>query len=305
MKILWHPQGDYLAAKVERFTKTKKSVYTGFELFSIRERDIPMEVMELPNNRDKVHAFAWEPKGHRFCVVHGEGTRPSVSFYSMKDDKGRLGVKLIGTLTNRACNGVHWSPAGRNVVLSGLKGQLNGQLEFFNVDEFETLAAAEHFMATDVEWDPTGRYVASSVTAINTMENGFNIWSFNGKLLYTLQRDRFFQFSWSPRLPSLLPPEKEAELAKSLRSYSKRYDEEDEQLLMQADADVLQERQRLADEWTAWQESRRELAARLAAFVKETCGAAADELPYVMEAVTVEQVLDVREEPYAVAAGGN
>lgn len=40
-------------------------------------------------------------------------------------------------------------------MLSGLK-TLNGQLEFFNVDEFEVLAAAEHFMATNVEWDPTG-----------------------------------------------------------------------------------------------------------------------------------------------------
>lgn len=69
-------------------------------------------------------------------------------------------------------------------MLSGLKS-LNGQLEFFNVDEFEVLAAVEHFMATDVEWDPTGRYVASSVTSIHQMENGFNMWSFNGRLLYT------------------------------------------------------------------------------------------------------------------------
>ncbi len=44
MKIYWHPQGDYLAVKVERFTKTKKSTYTGFELFSIREKDTPMDV---------------------------------------------------------------------------------------------------------------------------------------------------------------------------------------------------------------------------------------------------------------------
>ena len=44
IKMYWHPQGDYLAAKVERFTKTKKSTYTGFELFSIRDKDIPMEV---------------------------------------------------------------------------------------------------------------------------------------------------------------------------------------------------------------------------------------------------------------------
>ncbi len=40
-------------------------------------------------------------------------------------------------------------------MLAGLKA-LNGQLEFFNVDEMETMATAEHFMATDVEWDPTG-----------------------------------------------------------------------------------------------------------------------------------------------------
>jgi len=44
VKIFWHPQGDYLAVKVDRFTKTKKSTYTGFELFSIRDKDIPMDV---------------------------------------------------------------------------------------------------------------------------------------------------------------------------------------------------------------------------------------------------------------------
>ncbi len=41
-------------------------------------------------------------------------------------------------------------------------------------------------------------------------------------------------------MPSLLPPEKEAEIARNLKTYSKKYDEEDEALLMQADADVLQ-----------------------------------------------------------------
>jgi translation initiation factor 3 subunit B len=96
--MFWHPQGDYLAVKVERFTKTKKSTFTGFELFSIRDKDIPMEVLELPNKNDKVLTFAWEPKGHRFAVVHGDGgPRPSVSFYTMRDDKGKLSsVRLLG-----------------------------------------------------------------------------------------------------------------------------------------------------------------------------------------------------------------
>ena len=33
---------------------------------------------------------------------------------------------------------------------------MTGQLEFIGAEDMEVLAAAEHFMATDVEWDPTG-----------------------------------------------------------------------------------------------------------------------------------------------------
>jgi translation initiation factor 3 subunit B len=36
---------------------------------------------------------------------------------------------------------------------------LNGQLLFFNADDNEILGEDEHFMCTDIVWDPTGRYV--------------------------------------------------------------------------------------------------------------------------------------------------
>lgn len=172
---------------------------------------------------------------------------------------------------------------------------MNGQLEFFSADDFEVLNAAEHFMCTHIQWDPTGRYVATSVTHIHQMENGFNMWLFNGTILYrclpacrdaaaqlwhcllyicahaqsTAQmhasqamyslnqrpsrssvalyagqsamkllwiahrvlRDQFYQFDWRPRRPSLLSKEQEADLAKRLKEYSKRYDEEDSKLL--------------------------------------------------------------------------
>jgi translation initiation factor 3 subunit B len=49
----------------------------------------------LPNKTEKVLSFAWEPKGHRFAIVHGEG-RPNVSFYSMRDDRGKPGIKHLG-----------------------------------------------------------------------------------------------------------------------------------------------------------------------------------------------------------------
>jgi translation initiation factor 3 subunit B len=47
-----------------------------------------------------VLSFAWEPKGHRFAIVHGDTARPNVSFYSMKDEKGKLGVKPLGEQAN-------------------------------------------------------------------------------------------------------------------------------------------------------------------------------------------------------------
>lgn len=307
VRICWHPQGDYLAVQVDRHTKTKKSTYTGFELFSIRERDVPMEVVELPNKTDRVHAMAWEPKGHRLCVVHApaEGSaRNSVSFFSMRDEKGRPGARLLGTLPGKACNQVHWSPAGKHVVLAGLKG-LNGQLEFFSADDFETMAAAEHFMATDVAWDPTGRYVATSVTSVHQADGGAHIWSFCGQPLYQFNKDRFFQFSWRPRPASLLPPEKEAEIARNLRAYGKRYEEEDEALLMQADADVLRERERLREEWASWAAARNDYRDAEKQHLVESYGAErAAEREFDMETVTVEQVLDVKEERYEVAKGG-
>jgi hypothetical protein len=47
LKMTWHPQGDYLAVQVDKWTKTKKSTHTNFELFSVRcahgVHDVPAE----------------------------------------------------------------------------------------------------------------------------------------------------------------------------------------------------------------------------------------------------------------------
>jgi len=57
-------------------------IYTSFELFQIKERDIPIEALKLENKNDKIIAFSWEPKGHMFDIIHGDGPIPYVSFYS-------------------------------------------------------------------------------------------------------------------------------------------------------------------------------------------------------------------------------
>jgi len=42
--------------------KSKNTKSYSFELFRLKERDVPIEVLEIPS---PVLTFAWEPKGHR------------------------------------------------------------------------------------------------------------------------------------------------------------------------------------------------------------------------------------------------
>ncbi|KAM7476202.1 hypothetical protein LguiB_023445 [Lonicera macranthoides] len=296
-KMYWQSNGDYLAVKVDRYTKTKKSTYTGFELFRIKERDIPIEVLELENKNDKIIAFAWEPKGHRFAVIHGDSPRPDVSFYSMKSGTSTGRVSKLTTLKGKQANALYWSPTGRFIILAGLKG-FNGQLEFYNVDELETMATAEHFMATDIEWDPTGRCVATSVTSVHEMENGFNIWSFNGKLLYRILKDHFFQFLWRPRPPSFLSLEKEEEIAKNLKKYSKKYEAEDQDVSMLLSEQDREKRKMLKDEWERWvSEWKRMHEEEKTERQGLRDGEASDEEDeYESKEVEVEELLDVSEE---------
>ena len=64
-------------------------MYTGFELFRIKEYD--------ENKSDKVIALTWEPTGNRFAVIHGDNPKPDVSFYTMKGGK----VSKLTTLKQR------------------------------------------------------------------------------------------------------------------------------------------------------------------------------------------------------------
>merc|ERR1711957_953287 len=188
----WQDRGQYLGVKVTRHTKSKKTLYNNLELFRLDEAtkdvtNIPVEMLDV---KDAIMAFAWEPKGSRFAMIHGESasaTKVSVSFYNMnkkveatgdKKKKGSGGgnsnnnnedgqivreVNLIETLVGKQCNRIYWSPAGATIVLASLGDLASGTLEFYDV-RTKSLAVKEHYRANRVEWDPSGRTVATCVT---------------------------------------------------------------------------------------------------------------------------------------------
>jgi translation initiation factor 3 subunit B len=317
--LFWHPGGDFLAVEVSRFTKTRKSTYTGFELFTLtglREggsggagapaavvsaADVPAEVLELPTKTDRVLDFAWEPRGSRFAVLHADPVgppRPTLSLFDMKGASvaGVRGVAPVGTpLPGQQANTLLWSPAGKFLLLAGLKA-MNGQLAFFSADDGEVLSAGEHFMATDAAWDPTGRYVATAVTSVHQMENGYRVWTFAGAPLHARSVDRFYQFLWRPRPPSLLTAEEEAAILKNLKQHSKRFEEEDAALLAEADTAIVAERQAVLAGWREWVAGSRAYAEELAAQRAAILGDRASEGAYRTEEVEVEEVVGVSEE---------
>ncbi|KAG6621284.1 Eukaryotic translation initiation factor 3 subunit [Phytophthora cinnamomi] len=302
-KLHWHPNGTFLCVKVTRHSKSKKTMYTNFELFRVHEQLVPVEMLEVKEN---IVAFAWEPKGTRFATVHGEGQqRLNVSFYDM--DGGSKSVKevtLLYTLKDKACSHLYWSPLGNNIVLAGL-GEINGQLEFWDASEQQSITVQEHFKCTHVEWDPSGRVVATAVCQPLdnsyykfTMDNGYTLWTFQGKQLLEEKKDAFYQFLWRPRPRTLLSDEEYNNVVKNLKKFEKRFDQ----------MDRLKERERLAAEKaerTRQEQEFQELlqkrlasaAARRAEYVALLDGYdSEDESEYIVQSHTYDDVLDIKEE---------
>ena len=185
-KMHWQSQAQYVCVKIDRHTKSRKSMSTSLEIFRIKERGVPVEVVE--NIKDPVINFAWEPKGDRFVLITaGEAvpgsnvaSKTAVSFYCPEKVKGpSIGnFKLIRTVDKQNSNGIYWSPKGRFVVIATVSVQAHFDLQFWDLDyegekpESEAglsanimqMNLAEHYGMTDVEWDPTGRYVVTSAS---------------------------------------------------------------------------------------------------------------------------------------------
>ena len=185
-KLHWQSQAAYVCVKVDRHSKSRKSMATNLEIFRVRERGVPVEVVD--SIKDTVINFAWEPKGDRFVlittaeVVVATAVPPktSVSFFCPEKVKG-AGVgsfKHIRTIDKKNSNAIYWSPKGRFVIVATVRSQQSFELDFWDLDyegekpesdkdltaNLQLMSTADHYGVTDVDWDPTGRYVATSAS---------------------------------------------------------------------------------------------------------------------------------------------
>ncbi|XP_008544236.1 eukaryotic translation initiation factor 3 subunit B [Microplitis demolitor] len=258
-KIFWQKSGDYLCVKVDRFSKKKEKTeqkYTGmsynFEIFHMREKQIPVDSVEM---KEPIHAFAWEPVGSKFSIIHGEVPNVSVSFYEV-----RCGHQpaLLKKLEKRACNHLFWSPAGQFVVLAGMT-TMAGALEFVDTNDFTIMNTTDHYQVSDIEWDPTGRYVVTAVSNWKTsVDNAYWIWTFQGRILKRVNLNAFNQLLWRPRPPTLLTAEQIKDIKKSLKKYSSQFESKDKMRMTRASKEVLEKRRAMMEAFNEYREKRSE-----------------------------------------------
>lgn len=84
------------------------------------------------------------------------------------------------------------------------------------------------------------------------MENGYHLYTFSGALLSENPTEKFKQFLWRPRPPTLLSKEEQKAVRRNLREYSREFEEEDKYAVDIANTQIVAERQRLLNEWYAW-----------------------------------------------------
>lgn len=186
VKLHWQSLGHYVCVKVDRHSKSKKSMATNLEIFRVKEKGVPVEVVD--SIKDTVINFSWEPKGDRFVLittpeaVAGAAVAPktSVSFFCPEKIKGGApgNFRLIRTVDKKTSNAIYWSPKGRFVVVATVHSQQNFDLDFWDLDfegekpenekdlnaNLQLMKTGDHYGVTDIDWDPTGRYVVSSAS---------------------------------------------------------------------------------------------------------------------------------------------
>ena len=186
-KLHWQSDAAYLCVKVDRHSKSKKSQATTLEIFRVKEKGVPVEVVDTI--KDTVINFAWEPKGDRFVIItQAEPPGPTavapktaVSFFCPEKAKGNAvgNFKHLRTMDKKNSNAIYWSPKGRFVVIATLLNQQSSDIDFFDLDfdgekpegekdltaNLQVMNTADHYGVTDIEWDSSGRFVATWASA--------------------------------------------------------------------------------------------------------------------------------------------
>jgi len=305
----WQSAGDYLCLLVTKLSKTKKREKTNIEIFRIRDKNVPVDIVEV---QDMVKGFFWETKGSRFAIITTDeaGHKPKLIFYKLGKEKCENVCSI--DLPSNSFNTIFWAPDGQYFVCAATGHGAAGDLLFGGLmpdNKLEVYFKDEHYMLNNVQWDPSSRYVMTAVTQPHSneaggfrfsMEAGYALWTFQGRLIHRQIKEKLYEIGWRPHPPCLLSEKKQADVRTNIKQFTKRYDAHDDKEKDAARNAFRNERKSKTDEFQSvldrllnWKEDTEEENGWAEAWGEfhEQCGWETSETTHEEELTTSEELI--------------
>jgi len=286
--LLWHPNGQWLCAKIAKKKRKKKKKkkessamrpedqIASFDLtiFNCTQEDIPRLTVSL--GRNQITDFKWEPTRPRLCVLQRAELNESViRIFDFENMKTR--EVLHPSPKYIQVESVHWSPAGRHICIHHSP---SGERTFFDTETLKDKKQT-HEGASELSWDPSGRFLVSSVVSdLGLADEDYGAATDNGWVMYNFQGERIasqdfkggngkqkqclFSFQWRPRPPSLMSADHKADIAKNLKKkYWETFKKQDEEIFRRSASKKVKDRLDKQQEWKVLLERLQEQAAAI------------------------------------------
>lgn len=237
----WQSEGEYLCVMLSRRGKIDKAtgqekaggreIAKTIDILRMKEKNVPVDTIEIA---DGIKTFAWEPKSHRFAVLtehKDSASKTMLLIYSLSGQKCEQVASF--ELQSGAYSQIHWSPDGSYFVVAALEaGDLLWARLAPETNALELLQKQEQASLSFVQWDKSGRYLLTAVIQhiegdrnVSTEQDaGFNLWTFQGRLLHSEKIEKLYNATFRPTPPSLLSKEEQANIKKNLKTHSRRFE---------------------------------------------------------------------------------
>ena len=196
--IQWSPNGKHLLAMSQtEVDSTGKSYYGETNLYFV-SGDGAFDCRVTLDREGPIHDFAWSPSSGEFIVLYGY--MPSTNtLFDMK-------CEPVFTFPVGSKNHIRWNAQGSLICFGGF-GNLPGQVEVWS--RLDSIRRVGHFQAQGAsvcEWAPDGATIISAtLTPRLRVDNGFKLWSWQGRLLESRMFGELYSASWRWMNPKLFP----------------------------------------------------------------------------------------------------
>ncbi|EZG72776.1 eukaryotic translation initiation factor 3 subunit B [Gregarina niphandrodes] len=241
MTVSWSESRDRLGI----LSMNKEVIFYAVTKKGLEQCGAPLDVPR------EINTISWSPLGTHFVLsacsvedsagtlwfgVCSDVSNPTGSWQSGSGARLIPGVGLSGRgmAANSATRSIPGAPSGIKTAggSSGTAKDVAGSSKLFTP---EILFKGEQMKLQHVEWDPSGRYVSTSVSSPVGSKSGYKIdeiagytlWSCQGKAIYNASVEGLHRFQWRPH-PFVHMPESVRESVKdSFGQYTKTFEAQD------------------------------------------------------------------------------